>query len=297
MGNRRPAGQRGAVAESARAAGADHGHHRRRRPALAAGRRRGARRAPRAVRRRHRPRAALAAVTAYWDQRLVGAAERARTCPAVRDDWWARDAQPWPAAASANTCPRHDGRVVCLLSAARRALTAGTLDSERMRQRCRPSPTTVTPPSPRCGSCVTRTRPPRTRSASCCPPRTASTTCTLACSPTAARGCSWPPGRSWCRRTCARSSAVSAPPRSCARARTTTRSCPCSTGTSPGPVTRCPRRSRRRPDRRRSGPSCSLSRTRWLAASSSSPCTRRTTGRPPRTCSAPPTAPRPGRAG
>lgn len=64
-----------------------------------------------------------ATLTAYWDQRLVGAAKRTQACPAVQDNWWARDAQPW--SASAHTCPLHDGRVGCLLTAARRGLTAG----------------------------------------------------------------------------------------------------------------------------------------------------------------------------
>lgn len=48
---------------------------------------------------------------------------------------WARDAQAWPTAAEAHTCPLHDGRVACLLASARRALTAGILTPERMRQR------------------------------------------------------------------------------------------------------------------------------------------------------------------
>lgn len=74
-----------------------------------------------------------ATLTAYWDQRLVGAAERAQACPAVRDDWWPRGAQSWPA--TAHTCQLHDGRVACLLTSARRELTAGSLTPERMRQR------------------------------------------------------------------------------------------------------------------------------------------------------------------
>jgi hypothetical protein len=76
-----------------------------------------------------------ATVTAYWDERLVGAADRARTCPAVCDDWWARTAELWPAAVDAHACPLHDAAPGCLLSSARRALTAGTLDAERMCQR------------------------------------------------------------------------------------------------------------------------------------------------------------------
>ncbi len=75
------------------------------------------------------------AVTTYWDQRTTGAATRARACPAVTDGWWRLDAPAWPVTAADHRCPLHAGRVTCLLSAARRGLSAGTLTAARMRER------------------------------------------------------------------------------------------------------------------------------------------------------------------
>jgi hypothetical protein len=76
-----------------------------------------------------------AEITGYWDHRLRGATERARQCPAVRGDWWGRDRTGWPVGRDAHHCPTHPTRASCLLDSARRALTAGMLDTERMRQR------------------------------------------------------------------------------------------------------------------------------------------------------------------
>ena len=67
-------------------------------------------------------------ITSYWNQRLTGAADRARRCPAVTQDWWRRGDATWPTA-SEHHCPLHDGRLSCLLTAARRALTAGTSEA------------------------------------------------------------------------------------------------------------------------------------------------------------------------
>lgn len=74
-------------------------------------------------------------IAAYWERRLRDAAARAVRCPAVRDDWWQRDRRGWPTGRADHGCPTHPTRVSCLLAAARRGLTAGTLDPERMRTR------------------------------------------------------------------------------------------------------------------------------------------------------------------